>query len=624
MTSSLHGVLPGLTGDSLPFDVDDRSASRSSRRRLTILQESAAEGYCSGEGAHYERHRDKAESEVDCRLPLAANKCDYAERKGGGAFPAACRVMGTIVKDSVRRWIAWIGCVVVLLFAAPLAANGRYPEAQKLIEDPRDANRLLLSGTYGLLESEDRGQNWYYLCELAFANELIEGDPLIELLPSGEILSGLIATLNRSGDCGCSWTTRLAQPEPEVLRDLTVEKAGDRAAIALIRDVGANPEVFSLHESKDAGLTWTKLADLPPDVEEAFTLDSAPSDASRIYVSALMKSGAGALLVSTNRGASWQTRNFAGADINNQAYIAAVDPANADVVFVRTNGWDDESFANDALFYTSDGGQTWTELIRRQGKLFGFALSPDRSIVLAGYGDPYQAASFVNPEDLGLYKAAVGQTTFTKIWNAAVSCLSWTSRGVYACHAEGHPEFTVDFSLGVAANADFTLTTPAPFTPLLRHRDVRGPLGCLGGICDDTWSVPTELGPPVCDQFGAQCTPAARSSAPPCGSGSATGGSSGMGGTAGATGSAGSAVDAGVGASGATAGSGGAGGTLGTGGNGGAGPAASGGDESGCGCRTMPASPAGSWTLVLAFLASWIWRRKGVGRSDAASHRIAS
>ena len=503
----------------------------------------------------------------------------------------------------MRRKKAWLGGLAALLVSAPLYANGRFPEAQKLIEDPRDPNRLLLAGTYGMLVSTDRGQNWHYLCEEAFALQFIEGDPLLELLPNGEMVAGLIATLNRSADCGCTWSARLAQPESVVLRDITVEKSGDRAVIALTRDVGVNPEVFSLHESKDAGQTWTKLADLPAEVEEAFTVDSAPSDSSRIYVSILTKAGAGALLVSTNRGAAWQTRNMAGADINNQAYIAAVHPTKPDTVFVRTDAWDSQDLANDALFYTDNAGQSFTELIRHAGKLYGFALSPDGSTVLAGYGDPYQAVSMVNPEELGIYKAPIGQNSFTKIFEGAISCLSWTSRGVYACHAEGHPEFMVEFALGFAANADFTLTTPSPLTPLLRQRDIRGPLGCAASTCAAAWSMMSDLGPPVCEQFGAPCMGPAPNPAPPCGTGSPAGGAGGTGGAGGAGGSGGSSGSAGSGATGGgdagpLAGTGGAGATQGRGGMGGTGAADDGGSDSGCGCRTAPASRPPYWALA--------------------------
>ena len=48
--------------------------------------------------------------------------------------------------------------------------------------------------------------------------------------------------------------------------------------------------------------------------------------------------------------------------------------------------------AHDALLYSGDGGATWTEVFRSRAKLFGFALSPDGSEVLIGYGDPQPGA----------------------------------------------------------------------------------------------------------------------------------------------------------------------------------------------------------------------------------------
>jgi MYXO-CTERM domain-containing protein len=506
----------------------------------------------------------------------------------------------------VRRWIPGLLGVATLLSAAAVPANGRFPEAQKLIEDPRDPNRLLLAATYGLLVTRDRGQNWHYLCEQAFALELVEGDPLLELLPDGALLSGITASLTRSADCGCSWSSALAQADPEYLRDVTVEKSGSRAVIALTRDIGKTPDVFSISQSTDSGKSWTKIGDLPAQVEEAFTIDSAPSDASRLYASALMTDLKGALLVSSDRGATWETRVFDGADIDNQAYIAAVHPTNPDIVFVRTNGWDDESYANDALFSTSDAGRTWRELIRKPGKLFGFALSPDGSKVLAGYGDPYQAASFTDPAELGLYAADTAQGNFTKIFFGAVSCITWTNQGLYTCNAEGVPDVGVEFTLGFAPNADFTIDTPNPFTPLLLLKDVRGPLGCAAAVCGDDWSMPSELGPAVCERLGANCNGAA-SDPEPCDNPQPTGGSGGTGGTGG-TGAGGTAT-------GGTAGSGGTSGAGGSAGIGGAtqgsGPGAGGGSGGGCGCRTAAAPTAFSaLLLVLGTAPFWRVRRR--------------
>ena len=55
------------------------------------------------------------------------------------------------------------------LLAGSAAANGRFPRAQRLLEVHDDPNVLVLSATYGVLITADRGATWRHLCELGFA-----------------------------------------------------------------------------------------------------------------------------------------------------------------------------------------------------------------------------------------------------------------------------------------------------------------------------------------------------------------------------------------------------------------------------------------------------------------------
>src|SRR6185503_19142471 len=111
------------------------------------------------------------------------------------------------------RFLAALGVVTLMLGALSnrALANGRFPEAQRLLEHPSDPNRLYLTGTYGLLVTEDRGQNWFYVCESSFALAYREGDPLLEVMPDGKLLGGIHDSLNLTTDCGCSWAPTLAE-----------------------------------------------------------------------------------------------------------------------------------------------------------------------------------------------------------------------------------------------------------------------------------------------------------------------------------------------------------------------------------------------------------------------------
>lgn len=469
--------------------------------------------------------------------------------------------------------------------AKPARANGRFPLAQQLVVDDDDPSRLTLAATFGLLTSADRGRNWYYTCERAFAFEAIEGDALLARLPDGTLFSGIARSLNASTDCGCTWAARAAAEDTDGVVDVT---ASDDGVVALLRSV-ETPSTFRLERSPDGVQAFTLLTELPSDIGIALTVDVAPSNASRVYVSALSTSGSGLLLVSDDGGASFDSHSIADTGIARQPYIAAVHPENADVVFVRTDAWEeaDDGFdeGNDALLYSDDAGVSFIELIRRGGKLFGFALSPDHGALVVGYGDPVQAARYTVTEDLGIYRASTADFAFELVTPASVSCLRWTASGVYACFEENHPELAAPFSLGVAG-ADFTGTLEDAFTPLLQLAAVRGPLACNADVCLDDWQVGDDMVLPACQRLGANCNVDPTSNVVECmvGASGAASGTTGSGGT----------NAGGTNASGENSTSGGAPSAGAGGGN------APGGEATkGCTCDLSPSRRNGDWLAVL-------------------------
>ncbi|HVJ20187.1 MAG TPA: MYXO-CTERM sorting domain-containing protein [Polyangiaceae bacterium] len=524
-------------------------------------------------------------------------------------------------------------CAALLLSAPVAHANGRFPLAQRFFEDAASQDRLVLSATFGLLISGDRGQNWYHVCESAFAFASVEGDALLEVMPDGTMVSGIFSSLNSSSDCGCSWQPIAAAPDDETIID--VAKSGSDGMVALVVKSGEwvppdppPPAVFRVDRSLDGGQSWTTLSELPADVDDALTLDVAPSEPSRLYVSAL-SAGAGVLLVSTNDGADWESRAIDGADGLHQPYIAAVHPSDAEVVYVRTSGWEDTENgsmqANDALHYTDDAGASWTEAIRRAGSLFGFALSPDAQTVLVGFGDPVQPARVTLTEDLGLYRASAPAFAFERVVAASVSCVGWSPSGLYACFDQEHAELPAGFALGFSSDPELSslgtlpVTADAAFEPLLRLEDVRGPLACNSATCLGDWQTGSGEIPSVCSRLGAPCEVDTTSNVLECASSS--GGTSGTGGTDGSGGASDGGTSSNAGTSnvgGASAGTSNAGASTGaSGGNTSGGSSAQGAtvgaddtessnDGSGCGCRapSTPGSRSGIAALVVMALLS--------------------
>ncbi len=135
-----------------------------------------------------------------------------------------------------------------------------------------------------------------------------------------------------------------------------------------------------VYQSADNGKTFTLAGTALPPAFLGLTLDSAPSEPSRLYVSGRYGSPdfQGALLRSDDRGATWASIPIPGSSDISLPYIGAIDPTNPDVVYVRLDG--DKT---DKLVVTKDGGKTFTEVFSAKS-LIGFALSPDGATVAAG------------------------------------------------------------------------------------------------------------------------------------------------------------------------------------------------------------------------------------------------
>jgi hypothetical protein len=391
------------------------------------------------------------------------------------------------------------GFVLALTLASVARANGRFPRAQQLLERGGNPERLVMSATYGILLTDDRGGEWRHLCELGFAFSVAEIDPLAGVFPDGAMIVRGTRSLNRAEPPYCDFAPVLGGVGTDTAADFSLDTSTPDRVLALFMERSdAGGVVNRLLESTDAGRTFADFGVPLPESEVAFgvTLDLAPSDSDRIYVTAAGRNGEGLFVSSDDAAASFRTTVLELAS-EEYPYIAAVDRTNEDRVFVRTDLWmpNDEGIyeANDGLFVSDDAGASFSELFRAKAKLLGFALSPDGGEVLVGYGDPVDPARSVDASVLGIYRASTTNFAFTKVYEGSVTCLAWTETGLYVCTSQDEK----GFALGFRSDADFDLDTPDPFEPLLDLREVRGPLACpactSGADCIESWSSTCEL-----------------------------------------------------------------------------------------------------------------------------------
>jgi hypothetical protein len=389
-----------------------------------------------------------------------------------------------------RALLGVLGSAFALLSTTPSAANGRFPTAQQVLEHPGDPDRLWLRATWGFITTSDRGKSWRWICEAAVGYGDGE-DPAFAIAGDGRLLAGLFAGLAASSDLGCEWGFPSAALTDRFVVDLSTEPDDPSRTLALISmGQGVGTFLNQIHRSTDNGATWTQVGSDLGTTLVALTLDTAPSLPSRLYVSGVVtqKTDAGSTaqgaILRSDDATTWQTLDIPGSTLQSAPFIAAVDPGDPDTLFVRLNGQ-----LEDALVHTTTGGQSFEELLRGKGELYGFALSPDGSTVLAGFGDPRDGRD-VDPAVMGIWRSSTASFAFERVFEHPVSCLKWTAAGVYACAKQNE----AGFELGISQDEGES------FESLLVLDDVTGPLECAPET--DTGRLCPQRLPDLCRQTG--------------------------------------------------------------------------------------------------------------------------
>jgi MYXO-CTERM domain-containing protein len=371
--------------------------------------------------------------------------------------------------------------LAALAAPSPALANGRYPAAGQIVVAPNDPDHLIVRATYGVLSSRDAGQSWAWICEAAIGYGGIE-DPMMGVTADGTYLAGIFNGLSVSRDSGCGWELAGGDLTKRFVTDLSVERADPSRAVLIVSN-GLGPSEFltQLWETSDNGLTWTQAGVDVPSSFLGLTVDVAPSDPQRVYVSGRYGPAdqyLGAIQRSTNRGASWESVPVPGSNDTHLPYLSAVDPNNPDILYVRLDG-----DPVDVLLVSKNGGDTWQSAFESTGNLFGFALSPDGSTVYVG-----------GSKD-GLWRAPTASLAFEKVSSVSVRCLTATDSLLYACG----DEFTDGFTIGVST------TQGSTWTPLMHLASPCGPLQCgdqtaVHMQCEKAWGeTKLVLGAEACE-----------------------------------------------------------------------------------------------------------------------------
>jgi photosystem II stability/assembly factor-like uncharacterized protein len=384
----------------------------------------------------------------------------------------------------VRRPGAPLLAVAALLFTSSAAGNGRYPATNQLVVAPTDPSHLVVRSTYGLVVTRDAGKSWGWVCEDAIGFTGVE-DPAIAVTSSGSILAALFEGLAVSTPDACGFGFDPSVGKRIAIDVSVAQEEADHGYAIVWPNVDA--AVTELWATTDAGRSWSRVSKLPSGFT-AVTIDAARSSPTRIYASGSTGTD-GKLAVSNDGGGSWVLRSVPGTTLTTRPYLAAIDPTDADVVWIRLSG------DADALLLSSDGGTSFESVFAGHGPLEAFALSPDGSELLVG-------------GEAGLWHATTAALDFARVSALGPACLAWTEDALYACGDDRKNGFAV----GRSTDGGKT------FEPLFLASELGGPLACDPGaavskVCPALWPA-------------TQCTLGGRSCLPSTDAGAAGGGAS--------------------------------------------------------------------------------------------------
>jgi len=360
--------------------------------------------------------------------------------------------------------------VAACSWSVPARANGRFPAAFQLVQDPNDPAHLVAQVTYGLVSTRDGGGTWLWTCERAMGF-IGAFDPPIAIAEDGVVFAAMFDGLGRATPDGCDWSFVGGPAAGRYSVDVSVSRSDPSVVVALTTDsLGDGRFEAHLMRSADDGGSFVDVGDPFPEDFLGVTLDIAPSDPDRIYVTGFFARGdnvyEGAFGRSLDGGETFELSLIEGSDAATGPFLGAVHPTDPDVAFVRLAG------PAGRLLRTADGGDTWGELFQAEGALLGFALSPDGgTLVFGGEADPIRRG----PSDVG---------PFEVVSELRPRCLSWFGDSVFACGSEATDGFTIGLSVDVAET----------FTPLYSRFCTSGPLECpdgtsIGTICPAEWEV---------------------------------------------------------------------------------------------------------------------------------------
>jgi MYXO-CTERM domain-containing protein len=356
------------------------------------------------------------------------------------------------VQSLAVRLLLLAGC---LSWAAAARADGAFPDSMALFLPADRPQEIVLATNFGLVISDDGGVTWHLVCEQAIATyvgfyQQGADDALYACAPYG---------LFWSRDGGCTWTAAGGELAGANVADVFPDPTNASRVLAVATPGTGAPSIF---ESGDGGRTFGAPLFTAPAAGTLSGVESARAAPQTVYVSLYTYPPLDPILARSIGGAPFQSVDEAAA-LSGVPRIAAVDPIDPNVIYLRINGTN-----NDSLAISRDAGNTFTVPLTLAQRMSAF-LRRASGTLLVGTAD-----------DAPSFRSSDGGATFAA-WPGAPHVRALAERGSALYVAAD--DFVDGYSVGASSDEG------GHWTPLLHFRDIAGPAQCgnLPQLCAEPW-----------------------------------------------------------------------------------------------------------------------------------------
>jgi photosystem II stability/assembly factor-like uncharacterized protein len=384
-----------------------------------------------------------------------------------------------------------LAAVAALAALAGVAeANGRFPSSGSVSFRPQNQLDIFLGVTFGLLVSHDDGASFYWVCE---QNIGYEGtfDPKYRIGVNGDIYATTFEGLRVSRDGGCSFTTATAGQLPTSPGYLdgvwvdAIDTGPDESVWVATAEAGRPNDVY---RSTDHAQTFTPLG-LSSTTVWWKSVAVAPSNAQRAYVTGYQVTQTGPdggsipptvhLYRTDDAGANWTMLGIGAFTLGTSPLLLVEEVAADDPQLVFVRSVRAVLPQGDKLYRSTDGGETFTEVLTTTDTIRNVVMRADDSV-------------FVATQMGGIHKSVDSGQTFQKISDMPqAACLGDRGDTLFACGANWEPDF---FAIGRSADG-------SSWSRVFRYVEMKGPVACpVGTMQRDTCEA--LLWPSVAETFG--------------------------------------------------------------------------------------------------------------------------